>query len=112
MLSQNHNPKGRDVIYGRPKTFYVNFLIHILSWAQFHQRSTYSFYARRSRMRKNRQSSQHCHFTLLGSASVKVVRRTLMKSTPAISKLLIHSLSTAHRDLVTLQEIKQFLEMC
>jgi len=49
---------------------------------RFHQRSTYSFYARRSQMRKKRQSSQHCHFMLLGSASIKVVRRMLMKSTP------------------------------
>ncbi len=31
---------------------------------------------------KKTQSSQHCYFTLLGSASVKVVRRTLMKLTP------------------------------
>jgi len=35
-------------------------------------------------MRKKRQSSQHCHFTLLGSASVKVVHIMLMKSTPGV----------------------------
>ncbi len=49
---------------------------------RFHQRSTYSFYARRSRMRKKRQSSQHCHFALLGSGSVKVERNMFMKLTP------------------------------
>jgi len=37
------------------------------SRAQFHQHSTYSFYARRSRMRKKRQSSQQCHLALLGT---------------------------------------------
>jgi len=64
---------------------------------QFHQLSTYSFYARRYRMRKKRQSSQHCHFTLLGSSSVKVVRRTLMKSTPDFlyfRKVRTHDLSS------------------
>jgi len=35
--------------------------------------------------KKKRQSSQHCHFTLLGSAGVKVVHRTLMKSTPGVN---------------------------
>jgi len=48
----------------------------IFSWRRF--------YARRSRMRKKRQPSQHCHFTLLGSRSVKVERRTLMKLNPEI----------------------------
>ncbi len=51
-----------------------------LRMAQFHQRS-YSFYARRSRMCKKRQSSQHSHLALSGSTSVKAVRRTLMKLT-------------------------------
>jgi len=59
--------------------------INCVSRAQFHQRSSDSFYAPRSRMRKNRQSSQHCHFTFLGSASVKVVRWTLMKSTLGVN---------------------------
>jgi len=49
---------------------------------QFHQHSTYSFYSRRSQTCKKRQSNQHCHFKLLGSASVKAVCRTLMKSNP------------------------------
>ncbi len=34
-------------------------------------------------MRKKRQSSQHCHFMLLCSASVKVVRKILIKLRPA-----------------------------
>jgi len=57
----------------------------VYSWAQFHQRSTYSFYARRSRMRKKRQSSHQYHLALLGPTSVKAARRTLMKLTPSIS---------------------------
>jgi len=51
-------------------------------WAQFHQRSTYSFYTSRSRMRKTRQSSQPCHLALLGPTSVKAAHKPLMKSTP------------------------------
>ncbi len=41
--------------------------------AQFHQRSTYSFYASRSQMGKKRQSSQQCHLALLGPKSVKAL---------------------------------------
>jgi len=50
--------------------------------AQFHQRSTYSFYIRRSRMRKKRQSSQQCHLALLEPNSVKAAHKTLVKLTP------------------------------
>jgi hypothetical protein len=35
---------------------------------------------------QKRQSSQHCHFALLGSSSVKVVRRSLMKLNPDKNK--------------------------
>jgi hypothetical protein len=52
------------------------------TWAQFHQRSTYSFYACRSRMRKKRQSSQQCHLAVLGPTSVKAARKMLVKLTP------------------------------
>jgi len=52
------------------------------TWAQFHQRSTYRFYARRSRKRKDTYDLT-VFFTLLGSTSVKSVRKTLMKLTPA-----------------------------
>jgi len=38
------------------------------TWAQFHQRSTYSFYERRSQIRQKIQSSQQCHLALLGRA--------------------------------------------
>ncbi len=38
---------------------------------------------------RKRQSSQHCHFALLGSVSVKVVRRTLMKSNPGVNFIII-----------------------
>ncbi len=53
-------------------------------WAQFHQRSTYSFYARRSQTRKKRQSSQQCHLVLLGPTSVKAAQKMLVKSTPGL----------------------------
>jgi len=51
------------------------------SWARFHQRSTYSFYARSSPKRKNSVKCQYL-FTLLGPTSVKAACRTLMKLTP------------------------------
>ncbi len=52
--------------------------------AQFHQRSTYSFYARRSQKRNGRTYTDvlTVFFTLLGSTSAKAVRRMLMKLTP------------------------------
>jgi hypothetical protein len=56
---------------------------------QFHQRSTYSFYARRSRMRKKRQSSQLCHLALLGPTSVKAAHKMLVKLTPGITAVLL-----------------------
>jgi len=52
------------------------------TWAQLHQSSTYSFYARRSGMSKKRQSSQQCHLVLLGPKSVKAARKKLVKLTP------------------------------
>jgi len=55
-------------------------------WCQFHQRSTYSFCACRSQKRKKILLSHKYLFTLSGSASVKAVRRTLMKSSPALIK--------------------------
>ncbi len=60
----------------------VIFLFLYLPWAQFHQHSTYSFYAHRSRKLKKRQSSQQCHLALLGPTSVKAVGKTLVKLTP------------------------------
>jgi len=58
--------------------------------AQFHQRSMYSFYARRSQMRKNRQSSWQCCLTLLGPTSVKAVHKTLMKLSPGVNFINIY----------------------
>jgi len=59
--------------------------------AQFHQRSTYSFYTHRSRKSKKLQLSHKYIFTLLGSTSVKAVRRMLMKLTPErkLSRIII-----------------------
>jgi len=52
------------------------------TWAQFDQRSTYSFYTHRFRMCKKRQSSQQCHLVLLGLTSLKAAHKTLVKLTP------------------------------
>jgi hypothetical protein len=52
------------------------------TWGRFHQHSTYSFCARRDPESARTQSSHQYLFTLLGSTSVKAVRRTLMKSSP------------------------------
>jgi len=49
--------------------------------AQFHQHSTYSFYARRSQKHK-KIDNLTVFLTLLGSVSIKAVRRTLMKLSP------------------------------
>ncbi len=54
----------------------------ILSWAQFHQCSTYSFYACRSQKSKKILMTCLYFFTLLGSTSVKAEHKTLVKLTP------------------------------
>jgi hypothetical protein len=59
----------------------------IETWAQFHPRSSYSFYTRRSPMHKKRQSSQQCLLALLGPTSVKAARQMLVKLTPVDSQL-------------------------
>ncbi len=55
-------------------------------WAQFHQRSTCRFNSRSSQKGKKIDNFT-VSFTLLGSAHVKAVRRTLMKLTPGRNKL-------------------------
>jgi hypothetical protein len=52
---------------------------------QFHQCSTSSFCARRDPKSVRTQSSHQYLFTLLGSTSVKAVRRTLMKLSPGVN---------------------------
>jgi len=60
--------------------------------AQFHQRSMYSFYARRSQKRK--KDSQVVNlFTLLRSTSIKAARIMLVKLTPGVN--FINILCTA-----------------
>ncbi len=49
--------------------------------AQFHQRSTYSFYERRSRKSKKDMNALTLFFTLLGSKSVTAAHKTLVKLT-------------------------------
>jgi len=66
--------------------------------AQFHQRSMYSFYARRSRMRKKRQSSQQCHLVLLWPTSVKPALKTLVKLTPAVNFINVLRTAFTHVD--------------
>ena len=51
------------------------------TWGQFHQHSTSSFYARRSRKCK-KLLDLTVFFALLGSSSVKAACRMLMKLTP------------------------------
>jgi len=53
----------------------------IVRRAQFHQRFTYSFYARRSRKRKKMLMTWLYFFTLSGSTSVKASHKTLVKLT-------------------------------
>jgi len=71
-------------------------LIHIhyfssLTLAQFHQRSTYSFYARSSQKRKKIDNFT-VFFTLLSSARVKAAQKTLMKLSLCLCLLLSISL--------------------
>ncbi len=54
---------------------------------QFHQRITYNFYAWRSQKHKKYSLVISIFFTLSGSASVKAVRKTLMKSSPGLFAL-------------------------
>jgi hypothetical protein len=82
--------RGRH-LWTNPWVNFINVLrkslrAQLRSWAQFHQRSAYSFYAHRSWMRKKRQSSQQCHLALLVPTSVKVARKMLVKLTPESAK--------------------------
>jgi hypothetical protein len=54
------------------------------TWAQFHQCSMYSFYARSSPKRKKILLSHKYLFTLSRSTCVKAVRRKLMKLIPGL----------------------------
>ena len=64
--------------------YHGNFRLTSAIWCQFHQRFTYSFCARRDPESVRTQSSHQYLFTLLGSTSVKAVRRTLMKLSPGL----------------------------
>jgi len=68
----------------------------------FHQRFTYSFYARRSQKRKKIQLSHQYLFMILGSLSVKAVRRTLMKLSQGDSNRHVHT--CIHRGTQTHKE--------
>jgi len=57
----------------------------------FHQHSTDSFYAGRSQKSKKIQLSHQYLITLSGSASVKAVRRTLMKLSPGFMTVVVTS---------------------
>jgi len=56
-------------------------VINLGARTQFHQRSTYSFYARRSRERKKTEKLT-IFFMLLESSRAKAARKMLMKLTP------------------------------
>jgi len=109
-------PGGRGVVVvdkcRRTVTYYLNVPFGVLcrpkyvsTYRQFHQRSTYSFYARRSRNEQKRQSSQQCCLALLGPTGVKAIRRTLMKLTP---NLFVHTKSGHSFDEFWLKEKKMF----
>jgi len=78
---------------------------------QFHQRFTCSFYTRRSQKRKRIQLSHQYLFTLLGSASVKVVRRTLMKLSPGHFSLLLETFSSVVGQTLLLASLKMISEL-
>jgi len=59
-------------------------IVNRLIWCQFYQRFTYNFYTHRSQKLKKIQWSHKYLLMLSGSASVKAVRRTLMKLSPAL----------------------------
>jgi len=71
---------------GRVKDF-VTLLYIRVARCQFHQCFKYSFYSRRSQKCKKIQLGHKYLFTLLGSASIKAVRRMLMKLNPGREKL-------------------------
>ncbi len=56
---------------------------------QFHQRSTSSFYLRRSQKRK-KTDNLNVFFTHLGSLLIRAASKTLMKLTPAVSSVECH----------------------
>jgi len=59
-----------------------HFVSHIR--AQFHQRSTCSFYNRRSQKHKKDSQVVNLFFTLLGSTSIKAAHKMLVKLTPGV----------------------------
>ncbi len=61
--------------------FAYPFPFYNISWGQFHQRFTRSFYAHRSKKRKNTDDFT-VFFVLSSSAPVKTASRMLMKLTP------------------------------
>jgi len=66
-----------------------NFLTFVYrhTWCQFHQRSTYRFYACRSQKRQMTLLTSLSFFAHSGSTCLKAVRRTLMKLTAGLKKV-------------------------
>jgi len=58
----------------------------------------YSFNARRSQKRKKIQLSHKYLFTVLGSACVKTVYRTLMKLSPGVNFINVLQAAFTHAD--------------
>ncbi len=85
---------------------------------QFHQRFTCSFY--RSQKHKNIQLSHQYLFTILGSAGVKALHRTLMKLTPCYFNHVELVFSSINADLyvnnfdekVNVRLFEYFIEFC
>jgi len=93
---------GRIKSFRMPNLARGPYFVH--SWAQFHQHSTSSFYARRSRVRKKRQSSWQCRLALLGPTSIKAARKTLVKLTPGLNKRV--------RSIFTSSVLLMFVKVC
>ena len=80
--------------------------------AQFHQRSTYSFYACRSQKRKK---DTYDLTVFLGSTSVKAVLRTLMKLTPecdidvcvTMVKVVVDRQDLRHHDIIKVNDLRR-----
>ncbi len=79
-----------------------------VSWAQFHQHSTYSFYARGTQKRK-KVSQVISLFTLLGSTSVKAERKYVgeIESRACVAAVQLFSTFLNSRNTIWFQKLWQ-----
>ncbi len=85
MTSWNQGGRGQGLVDKSTKAkMEVNLKFSTVTWGQFHQFSTYSFYACRSQKHKMNWRLDRV-LMLSGSMSAKAVHRTLMKSDPGVN---------------------------